>query len=197
MHYWLCAMIAHRRKHVTRANFQFVRFNRDTVPACHGRPIGARRQVQFRPPGSTGQAREVRARKRKNCPVGLRTGPLAPRVPPFTAPSWQPGVVHIERTPPAQAAGTACNFETPGVLDRRGGSGRKKRIALTAHIEGINAFEALTNRPCERYFYRNDHDVAMAADPLFAAKRIAILPCGPLERKVLRIGDVLDTASRS
>jgi hypothetical protein len=31
-------MIAHRRKHGTRANFQFVRFNRDTVPACHGRP---------------------------------------------------------------------------------------------------------------------------------------------------------------
>ena len=26
------------------------------------------------------------------------------------------------------------------------------QTALTAHIEGINAFGALTNRPCERYF---------------------------------------------
>ena len=32
------------------------------------------------------------------------------------------------------------------------------QTALTAHIEGINAFGALTNRPCERYFYRNDRD---------------------------------------
>ena len=50
------------------------------------------------------------------------------------------------------------------------------QTALTAHIEGIKAFGALTNRPCERYFYPNDHDVAMAADPLFAAERNAILP---------------------
>ena len=40
--------------------------------------------------------------------------------------SWS--VVHIERTPLAQAAGAR---NPPGVLDRRDGSGREKRLTQT------------------------------------------------------------------